>query len=509
MKYTIRFLSITLLLFSFLSVHALGEKIYYSEPDKNELRQTEFEIIGKYNNNILVYKNARNENYVSVYDNEMKLVENLPLPNMPDKIINVDIIAYPDFSYLIYQHQKKNIVYCMMLKLGTDGKSLTQPIELDTTQVSSGAKDRVYSINTSDDKENILVFKVNSRDEKKYIFKTLLYSKDMTLRHIGRTFLHMNDRNDFLTEFNVDNDGNLVFGRGLRPGSYDNINRFFLVIKPALADSFEIKELKLDNISLDEVKLRVDNNNNRYLLTGFYYKGKRRGSIEGISNAIYDKSSSEWVIKNIIPLGEELRADARGDNNLKNAFDDYYIKQIIIRKDGGFLVASESNYQTSRGSGSAFNRWGNMYSPYISSFDYYRYGSYYPYYGYNRWGNSGYTRYHTDNLIITSYDKNGKLSLSNTIRKSQFDDETDAMVSYQLVNTGNALQFIYNDYEKRDIVLTYQSLDANGNVTRPPTLKNLDKGYSFLPRYGKQVSSHTTIIPCLYRNYLCFSKVEF
>ena len=500
--------TIALLLILPTVFNAGAQKVTYSEPDKNELKQTDFEIIGKYNGNFLIYKNNRNNAYVSVYDADMKLKENMPLSDVTERIINSDVIAYPDFSYLFYQYQKKGTVYCMLVKIGPDGKSLTKPIELDTTHIGIGRDDRVYSILPSEDKQKIIVFKVNSRDEKCYMFKTLLFSQDISLIHSGRLELRMNDRNDFLSDFNLDNDGNLVFGRGIRPGSSENINRFFLIVKPASADSFAIKELKLENISLDEVKLRMDNFNNRYLFTGFYYKGKRTGSIEGITNAIFDKTTNDWVIKNVIPLGQELREDARGDNNIKNAFDDYYIKQIIIKKDGGFVVAAESNYQTSRGNANGFNRWGSMYTPYISSFDYYRYGGFYPY-GYNRFGNSGLTRFHADNVVVSAFDKEGKLTLTNTIRKSQFDDDDDAAVSYQLVNSGNSLRFIYNDYEKRDVVLTYQSIDAEGNISRPPTLKNLDKGFNFLPRYGKQVSSSTILIPCLYRNYLCFAKLEF
>ncbi len=504
----IKIFTLALLFIVNATVKTDAQKVTYSEPDKNELKQTDFEIIGKYNGNFLVYKNIKNNPYISVYDADMKLKENNALTSLTERILNADVIAYPDFSYIFYQYQKKNIVYCMLVKIGADGKSLTQPIELDTTQVSMGGGDRIYSIIASEDKQKVLVFKVNSRDEKKYIFKTLLFAKDMTLLHSGRTELKMNDRNDFLSDFSLDNDGNLVFGRGVRAGSAENINHFFLLVKPSEADSFAVKELKLEGISLDEVKLRMDNYNNRYLFTGFYYKGKRAGSIEGISNAIFDKASKEWIIKNVIPLGQELREDARGDNNTKNAFDDYYIRQIIIKKDGGFVVAAESNYQTSRGNVNSFNRWGNMYSPYISNFDYYRYGSYYPY-GYNRWGSSGITRYHADNVVVGAFDKEGKLILSNTIRKAQYDDDNEALVSYQLVNNGSSLRFIYNDYEKRDVVLTYQSIDAEGNVTRPPTLKNLDKGFSFLPRYGKQVSANTILIPCLFRNYLCFAKLEF
>jgi hypothetical protein len=49
----------------------------------------------------------------------------------------------------------------------------------------------------------------------------------------------------------------------------------------------------------------------------------------------------------------------------------------------------------------------------------------------------------------------------------------------------------------------------DGKINRNPTLKNLDKGYEFLAKYGKQVSSRQMIIPCYYRNYICFAKVEF
>lgn len=500
--------ALPVLLSAMISLSSNAQKVTYTEPDKSEQKQTDFEIIGKYNGNILIYKNYRNEAYISVYDNDMKLKSNEPLPNIGDRLMEADFISYPDFSYMFYQYQKKNMVVCKMIKIGPDGKSLTQPIEIDTTQVGSGAGSRVYSVIPSEDKQKIMVFKINSRDEKLYYFKSLLFDKDMNLLHSGRVQLKMNDRNDFLSDFNVDNDGNLVFGRGVRPGSTENIVRFFLVIKPAAADSFAIKELKIDNVSLDEVKLRMDNYNNRYLFTGFYYKGKRVGSIEGFSNAIFDKTTGEWVIKNLVPLGQEIREDARGDNNIKNAFDDYYIKQIITRKDGGFVVIAESNYQTSRGNPYNYNRWGNMYYPY-SSFDYYRYSSFYSPYGFNRYNSSAQTRYHADNIIIGAFDKEGKLTLTNTIRKAQFDDDNEAMVSYQMVNTGEALRFLYNDYEKRDVVLTYQSIDADGNITRPPTMKNLDKGYNFLPRLGKQVSAHTIIIPCLYRNYLCFARVEF
>jgi hypothetical protein len=31
----------------------------------------------------------------------------------------------------------------------------------------------------------------------------------------------------------------------------------------------------------------------------------------------------------------------------------------------------------------------------------------------------------------------------------------------------------------------------------------------FMPRFGKQVSARSVVIPCLYRNNLIFAKIEF
>jgi hypothetical protein len=95
------------------------------------------------------------------------------------------------------------------------------------------------------------------------------------------------------------------------------------------------------------------------------------------------------------------------------------------------------------------------------------------------------------------------------IPKSQFDDESDNMISYQIVNTGGELHFLFNQFEKRTLLLSDQTMAPNGKITRNPTLKNLDKGYEFMPRLGKQVSGRQMIIPCLYRSYLCFSKIDF
>src|SRR5439155_1210180 len=141
------------------------------------------------------------------------------------------------------------------------------------------------------------------------------------------------------------------------PGS-DYISKVVLVMKPAAVDTFITKELGTNDKVLDEVKIKVDNTNRRYLFTGFYYKQKK-GNIEGLYTVGWDQATHELFNEAFIVFNDELRNQAKSsDASLKMAFNDYFIKNLLTRKDGSFVIISESEYTTSRTG--AFNRWDYM-----------------------------------------------------------------------------------------------------------------------------------------------------
>jgi hypothetical protein len=83
------------------------------------------------------------------------------------------------------------------------------------------------------------------------------------------------------------------------------------------------------------------------------------------------------------------------------------------------------------------------------------------------------------------------------------------MISHYLLNTGGELHFLFNQYERRTLLLSDQSIGPDGKITRHPTLKNLDRGFEFMPRFGKQIGARSIVMPCQYRNYLTFAKIDF
>lgn len=496
------------------AIQLAAQKITYSEPEKDEPRSSGNlpEVVGKLQGNFIIYKSLRDQNYISVYDADMKLAEKNKLDFIPDKIINADFLAYTDFFYMFYQYQKKSIVYSMAVKLDAKGKKLSDPIQLDTTEINFFASNKIYAVINSEDKKKIMTYKINTKNDKQHIVTSVLFDRDLNLIHKTRINIEMPDRNDFLNGFQLDNEGDLVFFKASGSAQNDNINKIVLYTKAANTDDVNFTDLKLNNINLDDISLKVDNTNKHYLVTSFY-SSKRRGNVDGLYCFLWDKNEKKELVTSAITFSEELRNDAKGENSVKMAFNDYFLRNIIMKKDGGFIVCAEAAYSSSR-SGANSTRWdylnGSPYwgnsTGYYSGYGYGNGGFGFPWSRYNSFNNI--TRYYSDNIAVISYDVTGKMEWSNVVAKAQYDDNNDTYLGFTLANTGDQLHFIFNMQEKRNWMLTDQNISPEGKITRNPTIKNLDKGYEFLPRFSKQVGSRQLIVPCLYRSYVCFAKID-
>jgi hypothetical protein len=487
---------------------AYTQKVAYAEPDHEDFRQMQFEILGKMKGNFLVYKNYRTRHYVTVYDNEMKEVSKEELDFMPDRTINEDFVSYPDYSLLIYQYQKRGIVYCMGVKIGSDGKKMADPIQLDTTQIGVFGDNKVYTTISSEDKQKILIFKIKGKNKENLTITTMFFDPQMQLLNKSRWKYTLDEREDLINDFAVSNNGDFAFAHSHRSQTRDNVAKCWLVIKKMNDDEPRATELPIKDIFLDEVRLKVDNYNKRFLVTSFYTKGKR-GNIEGLYSAIADWDMASPIASNTIEFSDDLRKLAKGDANYRMAFNDYFIKHIIVKGDGGFLLTSESNYTTTRGS--SWNRWDYMWgNPFVSPYDYYAWSPWNNWgWGWNRFNGLQSVRYYADNILVLSVDNKGNMQWSNVINKSQFDDDTDNLLSYQLMNLGGEINFLFNEWQRRTPILMAQSISPDGKVNRLPPLRSMDRGYDLLIRLGKQVSAKQLITPCIYRNFITFAKIDF
>lgn len=494
-----------------------AQTVSYSDYERDDGRDMNFEIIGKMNGNFLVYKNMRWKHKLCVFDNNMDTKAIINLDFLPDKTLNVDFITYPDFFYMVYQYQKRNIIHCLAVKMDGEGKKLGEPVELDTTQIPLFSENKIYSIINSEDKQKLMVFKMQKKNEKLFLV-TLLFDDKLQLLNKSRMTVPYNERRDNYGDFLLDNEGNLITTLATEPFNKDYSNELSLITKAPLKDSLEYHDINLNKFYIDNVKLKVDNLNKRYIINSFVYK-KNRGSVEGLLSCSWDKIQQRVFMSGIINFSDSLRADARRDGQLRNAFDEFVIRQVIVRKDGGFLLVTEdfSSQSNNINNPNQINRWNNSFYPYtqFSNSPY----SLYPnsYYSYNPYYNSYYrpmssynnqnVRYYYDNIVVFNMNKEGNIDWTKVIHKDQMDDNDDNFLSYSIMNSGGEIHFLFN-MDRNNQIITDQSLAPNGQDTRNATLKSQEKGYQFMTKLSKQVGSRQLLIPCLYRGYICFAKVD-
>ena len=251
-----------------LPLFSSAQKITYSALIKEN---SPINILGKVSGNILILKDQRAKYAIYSYQDDMVLKEKVDLDFIiASQAFNVDFVIYNDFFYIIYQYQKKGVVYCMAVKMDGNAKEISEPMILDSTNVGSFGAIRVYDVVSSEDKQKMMIYKILQNAGGINVV-TLLYDSKLQLIHSTSYLLDYDENNYSFSDFHIDNEGTLIFTRSIKLTGGDDLAWVDLITKSPLADTFSIKNIPLNNLFIDDMKIKVDNVNKRYVLNSFYY----------------------------------------------------------------------------------------------------------------------------------------------------------------------------------------------------------------------------------------------
>jgi hypothetical protein len=498
-----------LTLFFLIGLVSTAQTIKYSEGEKQDTRNMQFEIIGKVKTNLLIFKYQRNNGVICSYGNDMALIKRSKCDFLPDqKIINADFVNFGDGALMVYQYQKKSIVHSMLAKISDSGTIIGTPIELDTVKIGFFANNKIFNFVQSDDRNQLALFRVKKMNNREHSLVVIRFSKNGEILQKQRMFFAYADDSDDLSEFSLNNDGQFAFLKTTRSSWSSDYSKRIVVNQIGIDDNYILGKVITDYEGFtDDVRLKADNMNKRWVISAFY-ANERRGFIKGVLNVILNQNNLSLEAQQQIALSDQVRQDAKGDGGSKAAFDDYIIKNIQVKKDGGFLVTAESHYFQSR------NLTGRMNDPvfFNSGFNqgFMFYDPFYNYY-YTPQRNTGVNnmRYISENILISSYNSVGESEWNQVIVKSQYEDDNENMISHFGGVIGGELRFLFNKQDRSNWILNDHGLTPTGSYSRKPTYRNMDKGYELMPRLSKQISNKTIIMPCKYRNYICFAKIDY
>lgn len=479
------------LIIGFFPFLAISQQISYSKPEREDIRfmsHNTLDIIGKFGNDLSILKQIRNKYFISIYDDELKLKANADLNFLPDDVLSVDFVTYQAFSYIIYQFQKGKVIYCKAGVLKANGKLTGEPVVLDSTGVNFFSDKQIYHVIASEDKSKIMIYKIHT-EKYVYNFTTLLFDAGLHLIHKSVFGSFLETQHDIFNSFLLDNEGNFVFTKGLTAGATEIFHQLVLITKTPRQDGFNVTNLDLSGNYLNVINLQIDNINKQYIINSFFFT-KRPGNIEGLYTAIWNTKVDSLTAEHFTPFSDSLRMLAKSKTGAGNAFNDYYIKNIILKKDGGYILTAEDYTIHSR-----VREWYADQNISYSSYDY-LFPTYIPPGGPYR-----------NNIIMLNINNKGEILWSNVIDKSQYC--TNACLSFCIVSTGNEVHFLYNEQVRHKEIMNEQTLSSSGNISKRKPLKQLDFEYQFIPMFSAQISSSEIIILCKYRNYICLAKVKY
>jgi hypothetical protein len=253
------------------------------------------------------------------------------------------------------------------------------------------------------------------------------------------------------------------------------------------ATKFGAKELPLSSKFATSGYLKVDNVNHRIYFGGFY-SDKKNGNFDGIIYSVYDIAAGSFSTSKCIPFDHDL-VNITGARRRNHEFDNYEVKQLIVKNDGGFVLVSEIHFVTSR-------------SSYLPG------SAYTAYYG----GGMGTVihEYHYNDIMALSYNKDGVRDWGAYIPKQQYSQEDGgAFSSYALLNSGGTLAFLFNDFNVANSRIQLATIGADGKTDIHSFTAEGNDNPDWIPRSGKQVAARVLIVPCFRKKEICFARVAF
>ncbi len=500
--------------FSF-AISGYSQNLTYSEVERADSRNMNFEILGNFSNNFLVYKNLNKRQSLTIYDNNMSIKETVDLDFISDRTFNIDFVTYPDRFLMVWQFEKGNNIYSKAASINGEGKLIGSVMDLDTTRQSFFSNKVYYTFTWSEDKTKLLLYKTHTRNNE-YTQITKIYNDKFVLLDSSKRIFNYNDNREDFSDLQIDNEGTILFAKVKQNAREEYINTLDINFKKLNDNKLATVNIPLAEQLIQNPLIKIDNLNKNYIVNTFSYK-KNGGNVDGLLSAVISRDSFGVTKQTINIFNDSLRRKLSGKTDWRTAYDNLNIRNVILKKDGGFIVLTEEYYKQRRFSNSFNDRFnggfnngfgGNRF--YNSYSDYYLYNR--GYYGYYRPFNDGNGRdvvYNYNDVINFSFSKDLKLQWNSVINKTTSDIENDNFLSFINLNAGGEVHFLFLQKDNNRQILSDHALQPDGSIIRYATLKGREAGYQFMPRLARQTGARQLIVPCIVRNNIAFAKIDF
>lgn len=466
---------------------SFAQRVLYSDFSDFDLRNSTVAVIGKLNGTLFTFRSLGKDHFLETYNDSMDHIATIVLDFFPDKVSNIRFINYSDRMLVLYQQQSGTRITQYAAMLDSKGILQKNPLKIDENRAGffGSSESEFFLSAVSENKEHLVIYRADTKGKHLQFDACWLdvgkmrVSKRVSLKYKGGNVL---DCGQAL----LSNQGDFFLPVYTIIGSRSYSDEYTMLTIKSGENVFRFTPLNLEGHFLEYPFQKINNQNGSIYLASFY-SDEKNGNNEGVAAATFDLQSLAFTDRALIPFEDQMRGDTKGKRR-ERAFNQFRINQLIIKNDGGFLVAAEEYYVTTQ----------STYMPGLGFYSYY----------YSPVMSQTIREYHYNDILVLSYDAAKKEQWHTFLRKEQYSQEDDGIFSsYALLNTGGGLGFLFNDFDARRSRIQLNSVNADGTVQ----VGFMDSGASddpdWLPREGRQVDTREVVIPCLRRKQICFAKI--
>jgi hypothetical protein len=448
-----------------------------------------YDIIGKVKNRLLLLTQKPNELLVTGFDENMRQswTKELNLDKRSPEVLVT--VGRKDHFDLVYSFKKKGDMYVKLHRYDA-GANLIDSVTIHKYDIDFASDD--LSMRLSEDKNVILVYKINGNDKiiafaYRLDTKQMLWKKILTLKEM-----------DFFTELKrimVTNEGDLylTFLKNQHKQQQD------IAIFRVNAANSQITNFSIAvKYPIYDMTIVYDNKNQRIALGGLYSE-----KTNARANGYFFMRISPTDISNATmyfePFDDIFVSTYLGKKEIdkeNNGIVDTEVQLLALRQDGGAVILGEHVKRYERASSSA-SRLGTFGG----------YGAY----GGSRFGSRIMTTdYYNDDIFAISVNPDGKSLWKKILHKRQYSQDDDASFSsYGLMKTPEHIQLLFNDAIKTDATVSEYIVDAEGNADRKSLINTTRQEVRLRLRDAVQTASNEIIVPSEKVNQLKLVKIRF
>ncbi len=450
--------SILVYIFIACTFSLYGQKVTVSD-DINLRSDFMYDILGKIDNKILLYRDKGFDHTLQVFDDNLWEKETIQLEFEKKRIDAVGIIPTKvDFNFF-YSYRKKGDQILACRKFDSSGNLL----DTATVAVNNALLNyQKYYFTFSENRRFISLFsfmrdnamKVHLFDvEKMSLVWENIYSFDFA--YVRRDFreIVVSDIGSMFIIFEKDN-----FKIG-KPDSQIELH----YLNPSTGGNVK-QTISFGSKYIVDYAVKYDNVNEKLMLAGLY-GDKFRSRADGyfvLKNGSFEFTAFDEA------LFEELeKNNKRRVTNL----EDYVIADLILREDGGIILISEMQRE--------FSRKSNVLEGRRQSFDI-----------------RAYTDYYNEDLVVFSIHPNGKEHWRKVLRKKQFSqDDGGYYSSFFVFKSPTELRFIFNDEIKQDNTVSEYIINPIGENERNIVMNTEYQKLKLRFLEAVQISTNDFLVP--------------